>query len=293
MTTLRASPSRNVSSKPTLTISQIESRYPDVREKKTAVELRELRKQAVEVFDFDKSDAILAYLELLSTDISDSTIAEARVWLASCCQSAIGTFQSNLIELEWLLENRELHVRREIQSQFEELQLTHENSQIVPIEDKRQRAIHRAGAPSAAVLDLERKAKELALAGNGAEAREAKSQADALYDGEVATLTEAANQKFDAKQAQLAEVQIGQLKALEDKLKDMLDAIQSSYVKELKEQEAHLIVALKFHWRKAVNDVLAILETPSRRVELTGIFRQLLVDLLTENKMDNLVEQLD
>jgi hypothetical protein len=268
------------------------TRYPDVCEK-TAVMLRELRKKAVDEFDFDKSDAILAYLELLATDTSDSTIAEARVWLASNCQIAIGAFQSNLIELQWLLEDRERHARAGIQAQFEELQIKHEEIDVVNKEDKRRIALHRAGAPSAAVLELERKAKDLALAGNGIEAREAKRQADDLYDSEVETLAADINRKYDAQQERLAEEQIGDLKALEDKLQEMLDKVQSAYDREVKEQESHLIVALKFHWRKATEDVLFMLEAPSRRVEITGIFRQLVVEFLTENEMENLVAQLD
>jgi hypothetical protein len=133
----------------------------------------------------------------------------------------------------------------------------------------------------------------MALANKGAEARDAKQQADALYDSEREANEGAVQRQFDALEAKIAPVHAGEFAALEEKLRDALARIQEAYVQELKEQENRLIVAIRFHWRKAVEDVLWSLETPARRVEITGTFRLLVVGLLEQNKLDWLLPRLD
>jgi hypothetical protein len=285
----RTSPPR--STKPSVTIPDIEARYPDLTSL-TIVDLRDLRKKCVAEFDFDKSDAIQAYLDLIAASTCDSTIAQMRVWLASCCQAAIGAFQSNEIEFQMLHEDRELQVRREIQKLFDAMRARQRDALAV-IEGKRFIARHKAHAPSSAVLELERLAREMALANNGLEAREAKQQADALYDREREANEAAVQKQFDALEAKLAPVHADEFALLEEKLRDSLARIQEAYLQEMKEQENRLVVAIRFHWRKAVEDVLWKLEAPARRVEITAAFKQLAAGLLEENKLERLLPRLE
>jgi hypothetical protein len=295
----RTSPKHSPRDKTISSIADIETRFPRIKKgwldslaDKNSFELRNLRKAHVDAFEFDESDAIQLLLDLRSSDTSSTVIDAAKTWLRTCFEDVVGNFQSNSLELEELRDDRELQVRSEVDGLFQAMQTRHLGN-LTRICASRRIALQNSDERlSADVRNLQKRSKSLALANMGTEARAAFGEAQSLSERERESRAQDIERAFARQLATAADAQTADIAALEAKLSAMLADIRSTIDQEIKEMENRGICALRFHLRKAIEDVLTATESPAKRQEITADLVQFLDKLIRAQDVPNFLPAL-
>jgi hypothetical protein len=250
-----------------LTLPEIEDAYPDVRGQEISA-LRALRGDAIRAYDFARSDAIYRYIGLRQTGTSDYRLAQARQWLSDSLDQIVGNYFLNLVALNALRDERELQVRAEVDQLLHQMKRRHRRA-LLPIFHKRHIAMWRAEQESGAVILLRQRSIKQAFANRVAEAMELKANADDLHRVEVNQRKNEVDREYDQHIDRVTARQREDLEQLDTRLRVMLGEVAKRREAEFTEQTNRVIIALKYHLKKAVKDSVFYLEAPARRNEIT------------------------
>jgi hypothetical protein len=249
-----------------LTISEIEAAYPDVLGQDIAT-LRTLRGLAVRDYDFARSDAIYRYMNLKNNNEDAKKLDHASQWLNGAFEAIAENYFCNVIALHALRDERELQARLEIDQLLIQIKRRHRRA-FVPIFQKRYIALWHADQESGGVIFLKQQSVKEGFANHVDEAAELKSNADALYESERFQRRSEVIREYDQHFDRVFARQKEDLEQLDTQLKTLLSDVNARLEAELAEQFNHLIIALKFHLKKAIEDTVFDAETPARRGEI-------------------------
>ena len=285
-------------------LQEIERKYPDVKNAKTYGNpkngqwpdeisgLRRMKKDAIDNFDFDKSEAIQKYINLSSLDNTDRVIKSFQEWLKETILEAIGNYESNLVEIEQEINDKEIEARENANKAFENLK-EKQLKEISDIETLRSISeLREKNREFADVQHLKIQSKKLATNDDVQGAKMFHQQALDLQKENVKNSTKSVNDRYDKLLDQLKEKQRSELTILEESLNSSLEKIEKEKDDSKKIQQRQISVYIKKNIQRAYTDGTKQLVVKSKNNSelFSKSISKYVKDLLKEQNKTELLE---
>ncbi|OHT08184.1 hypothetical protein TRFO_23398 [Tritrichomonas foetus] len=270
-------------------IEEIESKYPDVTNADIKV-LRQMKKAAIEAFDYDQSQDIQIYIDLSTKDNTAKVISAFQDWLREGILDAIGNYESNKVEVDQEAEDKELHIREDTNTVFEAMKKRH-LEEITDVETQRRIAyLREENRESSEVKHLLNQSKKLATNDDVTGAKQFKKRAEAQRDDDREARKYAVDAKYDKLLEQTKQKQRAELDILQARLESLLSEAQTIHDEEIKAQQKKVTVFIHYSLQKAITEGNKQLVKKEQMPQVTTALKKYVRTLLKEQRKEYFID---
>lgn len=278
------------SKKDTATLLQeIEKQYPHVKDQELR-KLREMKKDAIEAFDFDQSDAIQKYINILDQDNTQRVTTTLQEWLRDAINDVIGNYESNMEEVSQQIEDNEVQIRESVNQIFEEMKKRHikeieDNETLRQIEILREEKREKND-----VRELKKQSKNLAKADEVDQAKLIFKKANEIDELNKETEMGNINNKYDRLLNQICARQRTEIEALQQRLEELINQNEKVRHEDEVYQQKQVAVFIRHTLQKSLNDATRKLNRKENISKVTQELKNTVIQILKDQQKLELLD---
>ena len=278
------------SKKDTATLLQeIEKDYPHLKDQDTR-KLREMKKDAIDNFDFDQSDAIQTYLNILEQDNTQRVTKTLQEWLTEAINDVIGNYESNMEEVNQQIEDNEVQIRESVNQIFEEMKKRHikeieDNETLRQIEILREEKREKND-----VRELKKQSKNLAKADEVDQAKLIYKKATEVNEFNKETEMNNIADKYNRLLNQICQRQRTEIEGLQQRLEELINQNEKVRHEDTVYQQKQVAVFIRHTLQKSLNDAQRKLNRKENLPKVTQELKNTVTQLLKEQQKLELLD---
>jgi hypothetical protein len=252
--------------------------------------LRQLKREAIDALDFDRSDAIQRIIDGLDTDASGAIIAKYKGWLTTGIDEALDTLDANICELRQAAFDRELQYRVDVDSILAVTRERHIDEMAALAFAEQVAQLKEEQRDPADIRAMRTAAKRLAASDHIGHANELKGTAARAADDGLRARSEAVAAGFRLRAERTARRQTAELEAMQVQLAARITEMDRSVEEGERAQNKKAVVYIKDQLRRAVAEATEHVTRPNQRVKIAAELAAAVASCLKERQREALME---
>ncbi|KAK8885688.1 hypothetical protein M9Y10_041140 [Tritrichomonas musculus] len=252
--------------------------------------LREMKKAAIEGFNFDKSSSIQAYLNYLDQDNTAKVTEALQNWLRDSINDVIGNYESNMEEVRQQIEDNEVQIRESVDQIFEEMKKRHikeieDNETLRNIEILREEKREKND-----VRVLKKQSQNLAKSDEVEQAKLIFNKANEVHINNQKAEQENIKIKYNNLLDQICLRQRTEIEALQQRLEDLINQNEKIRHEDEVYQQKQVAVFIRHTLQKSLNDASKQLNKKENLAKVTQELKSTVIQILREQEREYLLD---
>jgi hypothetical protein len=253
--------------------------------------LRQLKREAIDALDFDRSDAIQQIINGLDTDASGTIIAKYKDWLTTGIGEALDTLDANVGELSQAAFDRELQYRADVDSILAATRERHIDEMAALALAEGVAQLKEEQRDPADIRAMRTAAKRLAASDLVGHANALKDEAARAADDGLRARSEAVAAGFRLRAEHAGRRQAAELEAMQAEFAAGITEIDRAVEEGERAQNKKAVVYIKGQLRRAVAEATEHVTRPNQRAKIAAELAAAVASCLRERQREALLEE--